>query len=106
MLIFAGIEKSKFQTVLEQIDFQLNEIKKGNFSEKEILYAKNHIKTELNSVNDSQAAIEGFFYTGLIVENPIDLQEFVGKILNVTREEIIESAKNVKLDTIFFLEEK
>ncbi|MDR1392047.1 MAG: insulinase family protein [Clostridiales bacterium] len=106
MIISAGIEKSKFNTVYEEINTQINITKDGNFSDKEIFYAKKHLKTMIKSVKDSQIGIESFYFSQILLGDDDDIDTFLEKILSVTREEILRCVQKLKIDTIFFLEEK
>jgi predicted Zn-dependent peptidase len=105
MTINAGIEKSKFQVAFDEISAQLEKVKNGDFSDKEIEQGKKFLITEMKSAKDSQAGIEGFYYTQLMLGNVTTIDDFIDGISSVTREEIIESAKKVMIDTVFLLEQ-
>jgi predicted Zn-dependent peptidase len=103
MKVNAGIEASKYDEAFNEIMLQLDMMKKGEFTDEEIDFAKKTFKNSVGSVKDSLAATEDFYMgrTLLGVEESVD--EYLEKINKVTREEIIAAAEKIQLDTIYFL---
>lgn len=103
IFIRCGIEINNYEKTVDIIKEQLENIKKGNFSDEELKNAKIYIISGIKSVQTEQDT-EIIFYIGQEisrVKNTID--EYIERIKAVTREDIIEIAKNVQINTIYFL---
>ncbi len=103
MKINAGIEASKFDEAYGEIMLQLEKMKKGEFTDGEIDAAKKTFKTQSGTIKDSLAASEDFYMTRALLGYDETVDEFIEKINEVTREEIIAAANSVQLDTVYFL---
>ncbi len=103
MKINAGIEASKFDEAYNEIMFQLDAMKKGEFSDEEILSAKMYMKTQAGTIKDSLAATEDFYMGRGLLGYEESVDQFLEKINKVTRERIIEAANTLQLDTVYFL---
>ncbi|MBQ7039677.1 MAG: insulinase family protein [Clostridia bacterium] len=99
----SGIEFEKYEAAKNEILVQLNEMKKGNFTEDEINAAKLDIENSYKEISDyGEALSEYYSYLDCagISESP---SEVVAKIKTVTKEQIVNAAKTVNLDTVYFL---
>ncbi len=101
VLVESGIEEANAQKTIDAVLSQLEEMKKGNFDDSVIEASKKAITDSLYGYSDNAAALD-IWYSREINEDisPEDAAEIVMK---VTREEIIEAAKGVKLHTIYRL---
>lgn len=103
IMIGCGIKKENKEKALDEINAQLELMKSGEFSEDEINTAKRTVISGIRQINDSPAAMEAFSFRRLLSGISATVEETVEKINSVTREEIIEAARKVKLDTVYFL---
>lgn len=103
MLLSSGIENDKFDAAFDEIMLWLDKMKKGEFSDEEILSAKKYLETGLNSSKDSLRVQEDYILTNLSGKETQSIDEIIEGIKKVTREEIILSAKKVTLDTVYLL---
>ncbi len=104
MVVTSGVEVADKNKAKDEILAQLESVRNGDFTDKELSLAKKSLKNGYNELNDSPAALEGWYLTRRLAgvdDNPDDV---VSKILNVTKDEIVRAAKMVKLDTVYFLE--
>lgn len=103
MTVNAGIEGSDYQKARELITQELSNIQAGNFDEAEIELAKLMLKSSLTKTKDEPISLITLAYnrdlTGINESN----DEYLEKLMNVTKEEIIAASKKVHLDTIFLL---
>ncbi|PAB58817.1 EF-P 5-aminopentanol modification-associated protein YfmF [Anaeromicrobium sediminis] len=106
MFIASGIEFDKYEKALEVIEEQIDSMKNGDFNEEDIISAKNSIITSVRSMTDSAGMLSDFYYTQSISKTDDSIEEIIEKIRRVTKEEIIEVANKIKLDTIYFLKNK
>lgn len=103
ILIRAGIDKENYSKTLELIEKNLQDMRKGIFSDDEINVAKEYFCTALDEVLDSQTRILDNYYMMELIGTD-DLEEKRKKIMSVTKEDIMKVAKKVKMDTVFLLE--
>ncbi len=103
MKISAGIEADKFDAAYDEIMLQLDKMKKGDFSDDEILSAKKYLSTSLSSANDSMGAIENFYMGQILIDNDESIEDLISKVQEVDRDAIIKAANTVQEDTIYFL---
>lgn len=103
LLIRAGIDKGNYSKALELIEKNLQDMRKGNFSDEEIQVAKEYFCTALDEVLDSPSKILDNYYMMELLGTD-DLEEKRRKIMEVSKADIVKVAKKVKMDTVFLLE--
>lgn len=103
MLISSGIEIENYKKAKEIIINQIQELSKGNFTDDDISDAKNAITTAIKSLQDNNYSIADFYLSNIISNDRRSFDDYVSSIMNVKREDIIDSCKKLKLDTIYFL---
>lgn len=103
MIVNAGIEANDYSKTIQLIQSELCKIANGEISDEQIILAKNMLKNALKKTDDEASGIIALAYNRDIVEKRETNEEYIEKLLNVTREEIVQIASKIKLDTIFFL---
>ncbi len=103
MLVNAGIEAQDYQKTLNLIEQQLSDLKNGHIQDEEIAIAKMMLKNALKKTNDEASSMIALAYNRDITGIHETNEEYIEKLMNVTLEEIVQVAQNVKLDTIYFL---
>ncbi len=84
---------------------QLSEIAKGNFTDDEVTKVKLYIINLMRSGLDTVSGVASKCLSGILYpENAISIDEMSDRINAVTREEIIEAAQSLKLDTVYILD--
>lgn len=103
MYVSSGIEFEKYDEALDEILAQLAFIAAGDVEAWELESAIKMLITNLKMVTDGPDKLDDY-YLGIAVQgvevSPLDLAALVS---GVKMEAVIETAKNVKLDTIYFL---
>lgn len=99
----AGIEIDNFQKSLDIINEQIEAMSKGDFSEEDINNVKKIIKSNIAAISDEQDTEIIYFLGQALSGNNISLEEYEALVSNVTKEQIIDFAQKVKLNTIYFL---
>lgn len=106
MLISCGIEFNDFDKTVDLIKEQLDELKDGKFSEEDISKSIKSIKTNTESIRDSIFLISEFFFSQLLSNDNRNLEQVLDDFQRVKKEEIIEAAKKITMDTIYFMSNK
>ncbi|WP_213951713.1 EF-P 5-aminopentanol modification-associated protein YfmF [Tepidanaerobacter syntrophicus] len=103
MLISSGIEFSKKDKALDIIGKQVEDMEKGNISAYEFDSAVKSLVNAFKEAADSPSAIIQSRLDGII--NGVDetTDEIVDKLQKVTKNDVVNVAQKIKLDTIFFL---
>ena len=103
MIVNAGIEAKDYQKTMSLIKEQLEDIQNGNLSDNDIQIAKIMLQNALRKTNDEAGSMIALAYNRDITHKQETNDEYIQKLLNVSKEDIINVAKKVQLDTIFFL---
>ena len=103
MTVACGIKKENKDKAFSEIEKQLLKMQTGQFTDDEIESAKRTIISGLYQIEDSPSAIEAFFFRRFLAGVEEGVEDCIRKISAVTKEEIVESARRVRLDTVYFL---
>ena len=103
IFIRCGIECDKYQKTLDLIKKLLDDMKKGDFTDEEITKAKEYILAGVDSISEEQDSQILFLFGQELSKRSITIDEYKEKIKNVTRDELIEIANKVQINTIYFL---
>lgn len=103
IFIRAGIEVENYQKAVDIIKEQIENMKNGDFTQEDIKNAKNDIVSSIDSIEEEQDT-EIMYYLGQeLSESSYTPEEYKQKIQAVTKEQIEETANEVKTNTIYFL---
>ena len=103
MMVDSGVEKENAEKAKEAILGQLEIMKKGEFSDFEFSSAIKSIKDSLRSYNDSQNGLDVWYTLKAINKNVYSPEEISEKIEKITRQDVIDAANRVKLNTVYML---
>ncbi len=103
IFVSCGVNPENKNEAYAEIIRQLDEMKKGNITEGEIATAKKLICAALMQVSDSPAAIDGFSMRRKMAGVDETPQSTAEKIAAVTFDEIVDAAKRVVPNTVYFV---
>lgn len=103
IFIRAGIEIDKYEEALKIIKEQMEEMKQGAFSDDDIENAKRAIITNIKNIKEEQDIEISYYYGQELSDVKTSLEEYIQKIEKISRQDIIEVANCVKINTIYFL---
>ncbi|MDK2805125.1 pitrilysin family protein [Thermoanaerobacterium thermosaccharolyticum] len=106
MLIMSGIEIENYQKALDIILKQVEEIKDGNISDYEFDSTIKALNTSMNSLKDSATQVSDFYLSQNLSHTDYSIDDFINKINEVTKEDIIDVSKKIQLDTVYFMTKK
>lgn len=105
LVIDSGVEKTNVQKAIDEINRQLDLIRNGEISEDEINNTKLYIKGSTKGSYDYLSDLISWNFTqSVVVGTNYSPEEYVEKLYEVTKDEIIEAAMAVKLDTVYLME--
>lgn len=103
--IFArcGIEISNYEKALELIRKQIEDMKAGDFTEEEVENIKKGILAAIKLIDDEQDTQITYCFGQELSKNEVDLENYMKKIQEVNKQDVINIANKVKINTIYFL---
>ncbi len=106
IFIFAGIEPKTFDQTIQIVKEQLEEMKEGKISKKEMDYTLIGIESGLLETFDEVGGQIGFAVDGRIIGKTITITELLDQLKKVTIEDVVEVAKKIELELVYFLRGK
>lgn len=103
IFVESGVETANLERAEEAILAELAAMQAGDISEEEILHAKLAMCNSYNSVEDSAASIEQWYLACMLQGEVRQPEEDAAALMQVTKDEIIEAAQRVALDTVYKL---
>lgn len=101
--IRCGIEIENYEKALKIIKEQLEDMKNGDFTEEDLENAKKYMISGVESVQDEQDS-EITYYLGQELAGKLTtLEEYIDKIKKVSKQNVLEIANSIKINTIYFL---
>lgn len=103
MVIESGVESANIEAAKKAILAEVEDMKNGNISDFEINSAKLAVINSTLGVSDTITGLSSW-YSSQVMDASVDTpEEACKKVEAVTREEIVNAAKKLMLDTIFVL---
>ena len=104
IIITTGINKENYKLCIDSIKCEIKNIENGNFTSSHLENCKTLIKSILKESFDFQNTITEYYF-GLSYLKLDNIERQIENIDKVTKEDIIEFSKKVKIDSIYFLKE-
>lgn len=100
--VSSGITKENYSKVISLIEKEMNDMKNGNISDDELEKAKSYYYSSLEEIEDNPSQIIGIYFSmdklGLG-----DIEERKKIVSKITKEEIMNLAAKISIDTIYML---
>lgn len=103
IFIRCGIEIENYEKAVDIIKEQLKNIEDGKFTNEDIENAKNYLISSIKSIDTEQDTQIVYYIGQELSKTDYTTDQYIEKIQRVSKEEIEEFAKTVKLNTIYFL---
>lgn len=105
IFIKCGIDIPNYEKALEIIKEQLKQMENGDFTEEDIDNAKTIIKASVESIPESQDSEITYYFSQELSEEFVSIEEYIKNIEKVSKEQIVEIAKKIQINTIYFLKD-
>jgi predicted Zn-dependent peptidase len=103
MSVSCGVEENNIEKAKAEILAQLDLVRKGDFTDEDfmssLLFEQNNIKT----VGDSLGSLTWWYLTRIYTGEIKSPEEYLKNYSNITRDDLINAANSMKLDTIYIL---
>ncbi|WP_137657292.1 EF-P 5-aminopentanol modification-associated protein YfmF [Listeria newyorkensis] len=103
MLISAGIDEKNYDQALTIIKEQVAAMQAGDFTEEELSQTKAMLSNQLLEANDQAQGLIELAYNNTLKKANLGLTNWLKRISEVTKEEVVAAAESFELDTIYFL---
>ena len=105
IFVRCGIEIENYQKALDTIKEQLEDIKNGDFSEDDLENAKKLILTSIDGVTEEQDTEITYYYGQELSDRFVTVEDYKKYISEVTKKQVMELAKTIQINTIYFLKD-
>ena len=105
IFIRCGIEIKNYEKAMEIIRKQLEDMKNGIFTDEDIENAKKGIISGIRSIDDEQDTEITYFLGQELTNAKISLEQYIDKIQNVKKQDIVNVANSININTIYFLKD-
>ena len=105
IFIRCGIEIENYEKALETIKVQIENLKKGEITEEDIENAKKLIIASVKSITSEQDTEITYYYGQELSGTFTTITDYENKVNSVTKEQIVEIANSVSINTIYFLKD-
>ncbi len=103
IFINCGIDIPNYQKALEIIKKQIEDMKNGDFTDEEIENAKNGIIASIKTIDDEQDTEITYYFGQELSGTKTSLEEYIENIQKINKADVLEVAKQISINTIYFL---
>ena len=96
-------EEAVLPETVKQLTEKLRAMQAGEISDEEILHAKLALCNSYHSVADSAASMESWYLSCMLQNNVRAPEEDAAAVMKITKDEIVEAANRIALDTVYRL---
>lgn len=106
MIVSSGIEFEKYRQAKEEILAQLEACRRGEITNDELEGARSIVITALRTTLDSQSRMYDYWLGQAVAGLEESPEELAARVEHVSVEQMVEVARKLELDTIYFLKGK
>lgn len=105
IIIRTGIELQNYDKALKIIEEQIDNMRKGKITDKEIEDGRELVVSSLRTIPESQDDTITYTYDQELFEENLSLDEYIKKLEAVTKGDIIDVAKDIEVKIIYYLKD-
>lgn len=105
IFVNCGIDIGNYEKALELIRQQIEDIKKGDFTDEETENAKKGIIATIKTIEDEQDTEVSYYFGQELSGQKVTIDEYMKKIELIKKDNIIDIANKVTINTIYFLKD-
>lgn len=103
MMVMSGIEFENFELAVKIIREQMEAMQAGDFTDQEMEQTKAVIENQMLETMDTARGMVEVLYHNVVSRQNVSLDDWLQGMSKTTKEEIVDVAKKVQLDTVYFL---
>lgn len=105
IFIRCGIETQNYKKALDTIKEQLEDMKKGDFSEEDLKKSKELILSSVEGITEEQDTQITYYYGQELSDRFVTVEDYKKYISNVTKGQVVKLANDVQINTVYFLKD-
>ena len=105
IFIKCGIDIPNYEKTLQLIKEQLKQMQNGEFTDEDIENAKTLISSTVGSIPETQDSEITYYFSQELSGEFVSIEEYIQKINEVSKDQIVEIAKNIQINTVYFLKD-
>ena len=105
IFINCGIEIKNYEKALEIIKQQIEDMKKGDFTDEEVENAKKGIIASIKTIDDEQDTEITYFFSQELSKSKCNIEQYMDRISEVTKDKVVDIANKVSINTVYFLKD-
>ena len=105
IFINCGIEIKNYEKALEIIKQQIEDMKKGDFTDEEVENAKKGIIASIKTIDDEQDTEITYFFSQELSKSKCNIEQYMQRISEVTKDKVVDVANKVSVNTVYFLKD-
>lgn len=105
IFIKCGIDIPNYEKALQIIKEQLEQMKNGDFNQDDIDNAKLLVSSTVGSIPETQDSELTYYFSQELSQEFVSIEDYINKINEVTKEQILNIANNIQINTIYFLKD-
>ena len=103
IFIRCGIEIENYEKAVNLIKEQIEDMKKGDFTEQDIAQAKTNIISTVRMLPEEQDTELVYYFSQELSGYEMEYEEYIDKINSVSMNDIVDLANRIQVNTIYFL---
>lgn len=103
IFIKCGIEIENYKDAVKLIKEQIDDMKKGEFTEEDIAQAKTTIISTIKMLPEEQDTELVYYFSQELSGYEMNYEEYINIINSITMDEIVDLANRIQVNTIYFL---
>lgn len=105
IFINCGIEIKNYEKALEIIKQQIEDMKKGDFTDEEVENAKKGIIASIKTIDDEQDTEITYFFSQELSKSKCNIEQYMQRISEVTKDKVVDVVNKVSINTVYFLKD-
>ncbi|WP_281658016.1 pitrilysin family protein [Halobacillus sp. Cin3] len=103
LLVFSGVDPKDYDQAKSIILDQMEAMKNGDFTEEQVEETKEQVINQLKETMDNANGLIEVLYHQMLSGIDMPADQLIENIRGVTKEQVVQMAEKIKLDTIYFL---
>lgn len=104
MLVESGVEGKNILKAKEEILKQFNQVKDGCFTQEDLDTSIRSLCVGIRMVEDDLTALDFWYSSRFDEQTPLTPKQYIEKLKQVTRQQVIDAARGFEPDTVYILE--
>ncbi|WP_058307754.1 EF-P 5-aminopentanol modification-associated protein YfmF [Gracilibacillus massiliensis] len=106
MFVFSGIGPDQYEKAREIILEQMEQMRQGKFTDDDLSETKDMTINQLRETLDNPQGMIELHYQSVLAKSTLSPNDLLENVKHVTKEQVIEVANQIQLDTVYLLTSK